>query len=65
MGFGLWQEVISVIENNQNFVITSHTNPDCDALGSELALAEHLRNLGKEVTILNSDAVPQALIAHQ
>ena len=23
MGFGLWQEVISVIENNQNFVITS------------------------------------------
>ena len=60
MGFGLWQEVIPVIENNQNFVITSHTNPDCDALGSELALAEHLRNLGKEVAILNSDAVPQA-----
>ena len=41
-------------------MITSHTNPDCDALGSELALAEHLRNLGKQVAILNSDAVPQA-----
>jgi len=53
-----WQEIIETINNNQIFVITSHTNPDCDALGSELALAEHLRNIGKSVTILNSDPVP-------
>jgi len=39
-------------------VLTTHSNPDCDALGSELALAEHLQNLGKQVTILNSDATP-------
>ena len=46
--------VIRLIETNQSFLITSHINPDCDALGSELALAEHLVNLGKEVMVINS-----------
>jgi phosphoesterase RecJ-like protein len=53
-----WQRIISIIEGNRTFVLTSHSNPDCDALGSELALAEHLRVLGKKVAIINSDAVP-------
>lgn len=56
----MWQPIISAIETNQKFIITSHTNPDCDALGSELALAAHLRNLGKTVSIFNSDAMPSA-----
>jgi len=55
----LWQEVVSLIENNDSFIISSHINPDCDALGSELALAEHLANLGKKVIIINSDSVPE------
>ncbi len=54
----MWQEIIRTIKNNQTFIITSHTNPDCDALGSELALAEHLRGLGKQVAIINSDPIP-------
>jgi len=54
----LWQKIIPIIEHNSTFVITSHLNPDCDALGSELALAEHLGNLGKKVTIINSDPAP-------
>ena len=54
----MWQKIIPIIEQNNTFVITSHHNPDCDALGSELALAEHLGNLGKKVTIINSDPVP-------
>lgn len=41
-------------------MLTSHVNPDCDALGSELALAEHLRALGKDVAIINTDPVPAA-----
>lgn len=56
----LWQEIIRIIEENHSFIITSHTNPDCDALGSELALAEHLRHLGKNVAIINSDPMPAA-----
>lgn len=55
----LWQQLIPIIKQHTNFIITSHLNPDCDALGSELALAEHLQGLGKSVTILNSDPVPQ------
>jgi phosphoesterase RecJ-like protein len=56
----LWQKIIRIIQDNQTFVITSHVNPDCDALGSELVLAEHLRKLGKKVTIINSDPIPAA-----
>jgi phosphoesterase RecJ-like protein len=56
----LWQTIIPILEQNNNFLITSHLNPDCDALGSELALAEHLDHLGKKVTIINSDPVPDA-----
>ncbi len=56
----LWQEIIEIFQENKQFIITAHTNPDCDALGSELALAEHLSNLGKEVRIINSDPVPTA-----
>lgn len=54
----MWQQIIPIIEQNTHFVITTHLNPDCDALGSELALAEHLINLGKEVSIINSDPAP-------
>jgi phosphoesterase RecJ-like protein len=32
--------------------------PDCDAIGSELAMAHALRSLGKEVRIVNGDGVP-------
>jgi len=53
----LWQKIISIIENNERFVLSSHINPDCDALGSELALAEQLRSLGKTVNIINTDPV--------
>ncbi|GAB4433958.1 MAG: DHHA1 domain-containing protein [Anaerolineae bacterium] len=56
----MWQAIIPIIHGSTRFVLTTHTNPDCDALGSELALAEHLQAAGKQVTILNSDATPPA-----
>lgn len=57
----MWSEVYRLISEKQHFIITTHTNPDLDALGSELALDEYLRSLGKEVSILNSDSVPRPL----
>lgn len=54
----MWHEIIDQLRQHNRFIISSHQNPDCDALGSELALAEHLRNLGKTVHILNSDPTP-------
>jgi len=54
----MWTQIINQLIENQRFVISSHLNPDCDALGSELGLAHHLINIGKDVSILNSDATP-------
>jgi phosphoesterase RecJ-like protein len=54
----LWQKIIQILQEKNNFIITSHVNPDCDALGSELALAEYLHQQGKQVIILNSDPLP-------
>ncbi len=54
----MWKQIINTLNAHQKFIISAHTNPDCDALGSELGLALHLKNLGKDVTILNSDPMP-------
>lgn len=40
------------------FLITSHCRPDGDALGSVLALAELLEQLGRKVEIVLADPVP-------
>ena len=42
-------------------LITSHRNPDGDALGSELALAALARELGVEAVIVNRDPAPAGL----
>lgn len=42
----------------QSFVITSHVNPDGDAVGSEIALGLGLRSLGKRVSVVNHHAIP-------
>jgi phosphoesterase RecJ-like protein len=55
----MWSQVSGLINRKQRFILTTHANPDLDALGSELALDEYLRCLGKEVSILNSDAAPR------
>ena len=41
-----------------SFLLTSHAHPDGDSLGSQLALASALRQLGKQVRIINSDPAP-------
>jgi phosphoesterase RecJ-like protein len=43
----------------QRFVLTSHSRPDGDSIGSQLALAFTLESLGKQVRILNSDPAPE------
>lgn len=46
------------IAANRSFLITTHENPDGDAVGSTLALANYLRGLGKEVTLHYRDPLP-------
>jgi phosphoesterase RecJ-like protein len=47
-----------LFEHKQRFVLSTHVNPDPDAIGSELALALFLRSRGKVVSILNHSATP-------
>lgn len=54
-----WDRFVEIVQKNDTFVLSSHTRPDCDALGSELGMAAALRSLGKQVRILNSDAIPR------
>lgn len=53
-----WHPFVELVNSSKSFVITSHMRPDCDAIGSELALALALQSLGKEVQIVNGDPVP-------
>lgn len=45
----------------QSFLISSHKHPEGDALGSMLALGLALKDLQKEVLLLNQDPVPENL----
>jgi phosphoesterase RecJ-like protein len=45
----------------RSFLISTHQNPEGDAIGSILALGLALKSLGKEVQILTQDPVPEVL----
>lgn len=50
--------IIEEIATNKTFLITAHENPDGDAVGSTLALANFLHKLGKDITIYYCDPLP-------
>lgn len=57
----MWRSIRQFIDRHDSFVITSHVNPDGDAIGSELGLARFLRQLGKRVVVMNSTDMPDVL----
>lgn len=50
--------VLTLLKENQSFVLTAHVSPDGDSLGSMLTLYEFLVRQGKQVLILLDDIVP-------
>ncbi|EMI52161.1 DHH family phosphoesterase [Rhodopirellula sallentina] len=56
-----WKAFVNQISHYQSFILVSHIRPDCDALGSELGMAEVLRAVGKDVRIVNAHRTPPAL----
>ena len=52
-----WETIHKIIQQNRRFLIATHVNADPDALGSELAFAEGLRSLNKEVVIVNPTSI--------
>jgi phosphoesterase RecJ-like protein len=53
-----FSNIIRLIHEHTSFAITTHVNPDGDALGSEIGLAEWLLSIGKKVTVINHSATP-------
>lgn len=54
------KEIIRIVLEKGRFVLCTHYNPDGDALGSLLALADILERLGKEVLCFLEAAIPSA-----
>jgi phosphoesterase RecJ-like protein len=49
---------VDALRSAKKVLLTMHRGPDGDALGSALALACALRDLGREVTVYNPDELP-------
>ena len=47
--------------DNNRFLITTHVNPDADAIGSEIVLNILLNELSKDVKIVNRSETPYSL----
>src|SRR5881396_3880691 len=56
------RQIVDAIRARQRFVISSHSRPDGDSIGSQLAAAYALRALGKQVTVINADPAPPPLM---
>jgi phosphoesterase RecJ-like protein len=56
-----FQILKKIIEENKSFLLTTHVNPDADAIGSEIAMYKILKSLGKNVQIINHSITPYNL----
>ncbi|MDR3404043.1 MAG: bifunctional oligoribonuclease/PAP phosphatase NrnA [Chthoniobacter sp.] len=51
--------ILQTLREHQTFCIVGHVRPDGDCIGSQLGLAQALKNEGKQVSVWNQDAIPQ------
>ena len=56
-----YKKLENIITGNKSFLLSTHINPDADAIGSEIAMYNVLKQLGKEVRIINHSAMPYNL----
>lgn len=55
-------QIVEAIRARQRFVLSSHSRPDGDSIGSQLAMAYALRALGKDVRVVNKDRAPGPIL---
>ena len=55
------KEIVDLIKEAENIVITSHRSPDGDSVGSSMAIYYFIKALGKEVKICHPDPAPAFL----
>jgi phosphoesterase RecJ-like protein len=54
-------QIVEAVRARQRFVVTSHARPDGDAIGSAMAMAFALRQMGKEARVVSADPAPPPL----
>lgn len=55
-----WSPFVDLVRAHQHFLLTTHVRPDPDGLGSQLALADILAGMGKDVQmVIASDWPPR------
>ncbi|MFC1692495.1 bifunctional oligoribonuclease/PAP phosphatase NrnA [Candidatus Latescibacterota bacterium] len=55
-----WGKIASLIKRAETIYISTHVNPDGDAVGSVMALAGYLVRTGKPVRIINQSETPES-----
>ena len=55
------EQIGEALKGHQSFILLSHVRPDADAIGSQIALGESLRAMGKTVHLVNEDGLPENL----
>ncbi len=55
-----WRKIAYLVDRSTNVYITTHVNPDGDAIGSEIALASFLSRKGKYFRIINHSPTPDS-----
>jgi len=56
------RSIVEAVRARRRFVLSSHSRPDGDSIGSQLAMAYALRAMGKEVSVVNADPAPPPLM---
>ena len=56
------RDIAEALHARHRVVISSHSRPDGDSIGSQLAMAFALRALGKHVDVINKDRAPAPLL---
>lgn len=51
----------NILLENNSFLITTHVNPDADAIGSEIAIYKILKESGKKFRVINHSSTPYNL----
>ena len=45
--------VKNIIDDSHSILLSTHENPDCDGLGSEIAIYYYLKSIGKDCKVIN------------
>lgn len=55
----MWRDIKKIIQSHQNFILTTHVNPDGDGIGAACALTELLVQMGKRVRFVCDSPIPR------